>query len=180
MWTYGHRNVQGLAWDRSGRLWESEFGQDTWDEVNLIRPGRNYGWPVVEGKGDTHGGNYTNPLVVWPTSEASPSGDAIIGSTHYVAALRGQAVWRESPIHGTTLGTPSRILTGYGRIRTVVKAPDGSSVDRDVQHRRARLTPRRRRPHRQRAGVWLARRTPPAPGTAARSARRRRRTPGRR
>jgi glucose/arabinose dehydrogenase len=126
VWTWGHRNVQGLAWDRSGRLWATEFGQNTFDEINLIRQGRNYGWPVVEGKGDTQNGRFTNPLVTWPTSEASPSGDAIIGSTLYVGALQGQCVWR-IPLHGARTGTPTRMLAGrYGRIRTVVKAPDGT------------------------------------------------------
>jgi glucose/arabinose dehydrogenase len=126
VWTWGHRNVQGLAWDRSGRLWATEFGQNTFDEINLIRKGHNYGWPVVEGKGDTHGGTFTNPLVTWPTSESSPSGDAIVGSTLYVGALQGQCVWR-IPLHGARTGTPTRMLGGrYGRIRTVVKAPDGT------------------------------------------------------
>jgi glucose/arabinose dehydrogenase len=126
VWTWGHRNVQGLAWDRSGRMWASEFGQDTTDEVNLIRRGRNYGWPVVEGQGSTQGGKFTNPLVTWTTSEASPSGAAIIGSTLYVAALRGECVWRV-PLRGASVGKPSRMLAGrYGRIRTVVAAPDGT------------------------------------------------------
>ena len=126
VWTWGHRNVQGLAWDRSGRLWATEFGQNTFDEINLIRKGRNYGWPEVEGKGDTQGGKFTNPLVTWPTSQASPSGAAIIGSTLYVGALQGQCVWR-IPLHGARTGTPSRMLAGrYGRIRTVVEAPDGT------------------------------------------------------
>jgi glucose/arabinose dehydrogenase len=126
VWTWGHRNVQGLAWDRAGRLWASEFGQNAFDEVNLIRKGRNYGWPVVEGKGDTQGGKYTNPLVTWRTDDASPSGVAIVGSTLYVAALRGQCVWR-IPLRGAGTGTPTRLLAGrYGRIRTVVEAPDGS------------------------------------------------------
>jgi glucose/arabinose dehydrogenase len=126
VWTWGHRNVQGFAWDRSGRMWASEFGQNTFDEVNLIRKGRNYGWPDVEGTGSTQGGRFTNPLVTWQTSESSPSGAAIIGSTLYVAALQGQCVWR-IPLHGAGLGTPTRLLAGrYGRIRTVVKAPDGT------------------------------------------------------
>jgi glucose/arabinose dehydrogenase len=126
VWTWGHRNVQGLAWDAAGRLWASEFGQNTFDEINLIRKGRNYGWPVVEGKGSTQGGRFTNPLVTWPTSEASPSGVAIIGSTLYAGALQGQCVWR-IPLHGASVGKPSKLLAGrYGRIRTVVRAPDGT------------------------------------------------------
>jgi glucose/arabinose dehydrogenase len=124
VWTWGHRNVQGLAWDSAGRMWASEFGQNTRDEVNLIRRGRNYGWPDVEGTGDTQGGRFTNPLVTWATSDASPSGAAIIGSNLYVAALRGECVWR-IPIRGASLGKPTRMLSGrYGRIRTVVAAPD--------------------------------------------------------
>ena len=55
VWTWGHRNVQGLAFDDDGNLWASEFGQDTFDELNLIEKGRNYGWPTVEGKGDEPG-----------------------------------------------------------------------------------------------------------------------------
>jgi glucose/arabinose dehydrogenase len=94
--------------------------------VNLIRKGRNYGWPVKEGKGSTDGGKYTNPKVTWhPTSISSPSGAAIIGRTLYVGALQCRCVWR-IPLRGTHAGRPRRTLTGYGRIRTVAKAPDGS------------------------------------------------------
>ena len=124
VWSLGHRNVQGLAWDSAGRLWASEFGQNTFDEVNLIRRGRNYGWPEVEGRGSTAG--FTNPAVTWSTSEASPSGATIIGRNLYVAALQGECVWR-IPLQGTSLGEPRRMLAGrYGRIRTVVAAPDGT------------------------------------------------------
>ena len=84
----------GARVGRAGRLWATEFGQNTWDEVNLIRPGRNYGWPLVEGRGSTSGGRFVNPLVTWSTGEASPSGAAIVGSTLYVAALHGECVWR--------------------------------------------------------------------------------------
>ena len=61
----------------------TKFGKNELDEVNLIRPGRNCGWPNVEGEGDTAGGRYTNPLITWPITDASPSGLAIAGSTGY-------------------------------------------------------------------------------------------------
>lgn len=124
VWSLGHRNVQGLAWDRRGRLWASEFGQNARDEVNLIRRGRNYGWPLVEGVGSDR--RFTNPKVTWATSDASPSGAAIIGRNLYVAALQGECVWK-IPLDGASAGKPVRMLSGrYGRIRTVVAAPDGT------------------------------------------------------
>ena len=124
MWSLGHRNVQGLAWDANGRLFATEFGQNTFDEVNLIEPGKNYGWPTVEGEGNN--GAFTNPLVTWSTSESSPSGDAVSGDSLYVAALAGRRLWK-IPITDSGLGPPQALLQGqYGRLRTVVTAPDGS------------------------------------------------------
>ena len=122
----GHRNVQGLAFDDQGRLWASEFGQDTWDELNLIQAGGNYGWPVVEGIGADP--RFINPQRVWSTDEASPSGIAIWHGSVWMAALRGQRLW-QIPIGSgdQPTGTPTAQLTGtYGRLRTVAVAPDGS------------------------------------------------------
>jgi glucose/arabinose dehydrogenase len=107
-------------------MFAAEFGQNTFDEVNLIEPGRNYGWPDVEGMGDTSGGKYTNPIVTWRTSEASPSGIAIAADVIYVAALRGARLWTVS-IRGGQVGTPkAELVDRYGRLRTVAVAPDGS------------------------------------------------------
>jgi glucose/arabinose dehydrogenase len=125
VWSYGHRNVQGLAFDRAGRLWATEFGQNRLDEVNLIRRGRNYGWPLVEGRGSTRGGRLTNPKVTWSTDEASPSGAAIRGRSLYVAALAGESLWRV-PLRGKRVGRPRRLYNGrFGRLRTVVRTPAG-------------------------------------------------------
>jgi glucose/arabinose dehydrogenase len=125
VYSLGHRNVQGLAWDAQGRLFAAELGQNTWDEVNQIVPGGNYGWPIVEGRGtDTR---YRNPIVVWSTAEASPSGAEIDGSTLYVAALRGQRLWTVPLTGAGGAGTPVARLQGqYGRLRTVERAPDGA------------------------------------------------------
>jgi glucose/arabinose dehydrogenase len=124
MWSLGHRNVQGLAWDAAGRLFATEFGQNTFDEVNLIQPGKNYGWPAVEGTGTNPA--FVNPLVTWATSESSPSGDAVSGGWLYVAALAGRRLWK-IPITADGLGKPEAVLNNqFGRLRTVITAPDGS------------------------------------------------------
>lgn len=122
VWSLGHRNVQGLAFDSSGRLLATELGEQATDELNRIVPGGNYGWPVHEGRaGDPR---YEDPIASWsPTSSASPSGLAVDGGTAYVAMLAGRALWT------VPLGTPSsRARTGIdlGRLRTVTRAPDGS------------------------------------------------------
>jgi glucose/arabinose dehydrogenase len=124
VWSLGHRNVQGIAWTADGEMWASEFGQDTWDELNHIVGGANYGWPVVEGEaGDER---FSDPVLAWPTSEASPSGIAAVGSTVFVTGLRGERLWIVDldPSAGSersaTVG-----LDGQGRLRDVVAAPDG-------------------------------------------------------
>ncbi|GGX81293.1 PQQ-dependent sugar dehydrogenase [Streptomyces hiroshimensis] len=124
VYSYGHRNVQGLAWDAGNRLWASEFGQDTWDELNLIRPGGNYGWPVAEGKAGRSG--YTDPVEQWKTSDASPSGLAFAKGSLWMAGLRGERLWR-IPLDGTRpVAGPQAFLQGeYGRLRTVVATDDG-------------------------------------------------------
>ncbi|MCW2605063.1 MAG: putative oxidoreductase [Pseudonocardiales bacterium] len=129
VWSMGHRNVQGLAFDAAGRLFASEFGQNTWDELNLIQPGANYGWPVVEGKSDDP--RFTPPLVQWATSDASPSGIAIVGDAVVVAALKGERLWvvPYTAVTGASVrvSTPVALLTGgYGRLRNAAVAPDGS------------------------------------------------------
>ncbi|MEU1644574.1 PQQ-dependent sugar dehydrogenase [Micromonospora zamorensis] len=125
VFSYGHRNVQGLAWDAQGRLFATEFGQATWDEVNRIVPGGNYGWPVVEGPSNDP--RFRAPVVVWPPAQASPSGAAFAGGTLFVAALRGARLWAVPISPAGTVGTPSAELVGaYGRLRTVEVAPDGS------------------------------------------------------
>ncbi|MFI2634615.1 PQQ-dependent sugar dehydrogenase [Streptomyces collinus] len=121
VYSYGHRNVQGLAWDGKQRLFASEFGQDTWDELNAIKPGDNYGWPEAEGRSD--GGEFHNPVDQWTTAEASPSGIAYAEGSVWMAGLRGKRLWR-IPLNGTEASAePQAFLEGeYGRLRTVVPA----------------------------------------------------------
>ncbi|WP_433549344.1 PQQ-dependent sugar dehydrogenase [Streptomyces sp. CA-294286] len=119
VYSLGHRNVQGLAWDADRRLWAAEFGQDTWDELNLIEPGRNYGWPTVEGKGGKEG--FVDPVAQWRTSEASPSGIAFAEGSVWVAGLRGERLWRVPLAGAKPVAEPQAFLTEkHGRLRTVL------------------------------------------------------------
>ncbi|MEV1083559.1 PQQ-dependent sugar dehydrogenase [Streptomyces sp. NPDC050211] len=121
LYSYGHRNVQGLAWDSKQRLFAAEFGQDTWDELNAIKPGDNYGWPEAEGKSDNSA--YRNPIAQWGTDDASPSGIAYAEGSVWMAGLKGERLWR-IPLKGTEASAdPQAFLEGeYGRLRTVVPA----------------------------------------------------------
>lgn len=124
IWTRGHRNVQGLAFDDRGRLWASEFGDQTFDELNLVEAGDDYGWPSVEGRGTDP--DLTNPQVVWDPAEASPSGLAHLDGHLWMAALRGSRLWRVD-VSGERAAAPTDFFVGeYGRLRTVVVAPDGN------------------------------------------------------
>lgn len=121
VYSYGHRNPQGIAWDESGTLYASEFGQDTWDELNIIQPGGNYGWPEVEGIAEQQG--FIDPVQQWMPADASPSGIAIVGDAIYIANLRGERL-REVPLADPSQAT-EHFVGEYGRLRDIVAAPDG-------------------------------------------------------
>lgn len=125
VYSLGHRNVQGLAFDASGQLWASEFGERKADELNRIQAGKNYGWPIYEGSSSDK--SFVNPFTQWePTSLASPSGIAILDDTAYVASLRGEVLW-QVPLTGANAGKATAVKIGdLGRLRTVSVAPDGS------------------------------------------------------
>jgi len=133
----GHRNVEGLVMDEEDRLWAAEFGQDRFDELNLIEAGSDYGWPEVEGTGG--GEDYVDPAAVWSTNDASPSGIAWWDGSLWLAALRGERLWEVEPTieaAGDAAGVdqdarrvadPVAHLSGrYGRIRNAVSSADGS------------------------------------------------------
>lgn len=140
IWSWGHRNTLGLAFDGSGRLWNLEHGPAGGDEINLIERGKNYGWPVVS-EGDHYGGEdipphssrpeFAAPAISW-TPVIAP-GDFIIHSGRMFPALRGQAI-----IGGMKPTVLVRVAFGGSigrevarhpmerRIREIVEAPDGA------------------------------------------------------
>lgn len=123
VWSYGHRNVQGIGWSGDGAMYASEFGSSEYDELNLIESGGNYGWPHTEGWAGKS--DYVDPLVTWSTDEASPSGIAVVDGGIWVSALRGERLWFV-PLGGDgAVGTPRDHRLGLGRLRAVVAAPEG-------------------------------------------------------
>ena len=139
VFSMGHRNPQGIGWDDDGTMYASEFGQDTWDELNVIEPGGNYGWPEVEGIAGGNGdgtssggsdgtdngsGDFIDPVQQWTPDEASPSGLAVTDDSILIAGLRGERL-HQVPL--ADLKSSSELWTGeHGRLRDVVEAPDGS------------------------------------------------------
>jgi glucose/arabinose dehydrogenase len=121
VYTIGHRNVQGLAWDEHAQMYAAEFGEHEHDELNRIVPGGNYGWPDVEGPGGA--APRLDPVATWTPKTASPSGIAISGRTVYLACLAGQRLLK---IDQSGRERGELLVEEYGRLRTVVVAPDRS------------------------------------------------------
>ena len=136
VYSFGHRNPQGIAWDSEGRLWSSEFGQQTWDELNLIDAGANYGWPEVEGIAENPA--FVDPVYQWTTDVASPSGIAIVRDTLFMANLRGARLLRvdlgtidpadarSNTVDSSTVTVDEWFVNSYGRLRDVVPGPQGT------------------------------------------------------
>lgn len=128
VYSYGHRNVQGIDWDARGRMFAAEFGQNTWDELNRIEPGKNYGWPTCEGdcENSAQQNAPVDPLLTWTPEEASPSGIAIRDDVVYLAGLRGERLLRARlEPDGTASKLKPRFDDEFGRLRTPVVTPAG-------------------------------------------------------
>jgi glucose/arabinose dehydrogenase len=127
VFTTGHRNVQGLGFDEQGRLYATEFGQDAFDEVNLLVSGADYGWPRVEG--DVPAPGATRPLLTWKPAESSPSGAVVAAGSFWVAALRGERLWQVALDGAGGIGERTVWLQGeFGRLRHVALEPSGKAL----------------------------------------------------
>jgi glucose/arabinose dehydrogenase len=142
IWSYGHRNPQGATLGPDGTLWMNEHGPQGGDEINLPRPGRNYGWPVITygenygggavGEGITQRAGLEQPLHYWVPSIA-PSGMVFLGSDRYGADLKGDlfvgslkfGYLARIEVANGKVTREQRLLEGVGRVRDVRQGPDG-------------------------------------------------------
>lgn len=125
VYSLGHRNVQGLTWDSSGNLWATEHGNSRHDELNLIKPGKNYGWPIIQG--DEAKAGLTTPVINSGTSETwAPSGAAFLNDSIFFAGLRGETLY-EAKLSGDKVTELTRHFSKeFGRLRDVVIGPDNA------------------------------------------------------
>jgi len=120
MYSYGHRNPQGLAWDNNGQLWATEHGQQAMDELNLIEKGKNYGWPIIQG--DQIQAEMVSPIIQsGVTATWAPASVVYLKGSLFFGGLRGESLF-EYKVADKTL---KRYFQGeFGRIRAVVLDPN--------------------------------------------------------
>ncbi|MBO3736308.1 PQQ-dependent sugar dehydrogenase [Actinoplanes sp. NEAU-H7] len=126
VWSSGHRNVQGLTWDETKRMFATDRGQPRTAELNVVVKGKNYGWPKADGPATNP--KFTDPLVSWPTDTSSCAGVATLESMVATACVLGRRLQLLNVTgNGTVLGSPQELLADeFGRLRALAAAPDGS------------------------------------------------------
>lgn len=125
VYSYGHRNPQGITWDKDGKLWETEHGPSgdqygrAHDEVNSIEVGKNYGWPTIIG--DKNQDGLVSPFYQSGDDTWAPGGIAVIGNDLYFGGLRGQALFK---LNNQNKQLQTLLRGKFGRIREVILGPD--------------------------------------------------------
>lgn len=130
VYSYGHRNPQGITWDEKGNLWETEHGPSgdiascCRDEANLIKPGQNYGWPVITG--DQTASDMVTPATQSGNTETwAPASIAFLNGSLYFGGLRGQALYKAAISGENIIEVITNFPNQFGRIRAVTAGPDG-------------------------------------------------------
>lgn len=128
IYSYGHRNSQGLAWDSKGRLWATEHGRSGvksgMDEINLIEKGKNYGWPTIEGDA-TRSGMVTPIANSGPNETWAPAGMAFWDNSFFFGGLRGESLYEAKLTGPASVSLVAHFRQEFGRIRAVALGPDG-------------------------------------------------------
>lgn len=127
VYSFGHRNPQGLAWDDKGQLWATEHGRSGilsgFDELNLIGKGKNYGWPIIEG--DEERAGMESPVLQSGADETwAPAGAAFWNGSIFFGGLRGESLYQAKIINGNRVSLKVHFRQEFGRIRAVVAGPD--------------------------------------------------------
>ncbi len=120
IYSFGHRNPQGITWDDQRRLWEVEHGQSATDELNLIEPGNNYGWPTI--RGDQTQTGLITPILQSGNDTWAPAGAAFYNGSIFFGGLRGQALYQI--VLGNQIQLKTHFKQEFGRIRDVILGPD--------------------------------------------------------
>ncbi|MGD8744317.1 MAG: PQQ-dependent sugar dehydrogenase [Candidatus Woesebacteria bacterium] len=128
VYSMGHRNPQGITWDDRGQLWISEHGpsgfQSGFDEINLIRMGANYGWPVVRGEEEREG--LISPVIQSGSDDTwAPAGIEFLNGSLFFAGLRGETLYEAKISENNTLELTRHFSGEFGRLRAVRIGPDG-------------------------------------------------------
>lgn len=119
IYSYGHRNPQGITWDSQGKLWETEHGSSATDELNLIDPGKNYGWPEI--RGDQTRAGMVSPIIQSGSQTWAPGGAAYLNGSIFFAGLRGSALYEYKISENRIV---EHFKGEFGRIRDVILGPD--------------------------------------------------------
>lgn len=123
VYSYGHRNPQGLAW-ANGTLWATEHGDRQHDELNMIEKAGNYGWPVIEADQETE--EMIRPKIYAEDSTWAPAGAVYLNKSIYFTGLRGQTVYEARINNGEVKGLKKHLENRYGRLRALEKGPEGN------------------------------------------------------
>ncbi|MEK7558710.1 MAG: PQQ-dependent sugar dehydrogenase [Patescibacteria group bacterium] len=126
-YSYGHRNPQGIAWDKNGNLWQTEHGRSAptgLDEINLIEYGKNYGWDIIQGN-ETRSGMITPVRNSGPNTTWAPAGAAFVGGSLFFAGLRGQSLYEAVIENNQVRELKEHFVGQYGRLREVILGHDG-------------------------------------------------------
>lgn len=127
VYSYGHRNPQGITWNDKGTLYATEHGrsgiQSGLDELNKIEIGQNYGWPTIQG--DEHQDGMITPLLHSGADTTwAPSSAAYLNGYIYFTGLRGQSLYKAT-VRADTIDLTSYFVKEFGRLRNVIAGPDG-------------------------------------------------------
>lgn len=123
IFSYGHRNPQGLAWDSQNRLWATEHGPFQKDELNLIEAGKNYGWPLIQGDQKREG--LVSPVMQSGNNTWAPAGAVFFNKKLYFTGLRGNALFEFDPENSQS-GLREYFKGEYGRLRDIILGSDNT------------------------------------------------------